>query len=70
MGGCNQRIGDIDFLPVDEDLSFIFLVVAVEIFMSVDLPAPFSPTRASTSPSATEKPTSSSALTPGNDLLI
>lgn len=30
MGGCNQRIGDIDFLPVDEDLSFVFLVVAVE----------------------------------------
>ena len=60
MGGCNQRIGDIDFLPVDEDLSFV----------SVDFPAPFSPTRARTSPSATEKPTSSSALTPGNDLLI
>src|SRR3979411_1829477 len=36
------------------------------IFISVDLPAPFSPTRACTSPALTSKVTPSSARTPGN----
>src|SRR6195952_3370416 len=36
--------------------------------MSVDLPAPFSPTRACTSPSVTSRPTPLSAMTPGNVL--
>src|SRR5215218_9675144 len=40
------------------------------IFRSVDLPAPFSPSRAWISPGPTLKPTSSSASTPGNRLLI
>ena len=40
------------------------------IFISVDFPAPFSPTIAWTSPSSIERLTSDSALTPGNDLLI
>ena len=35
------------------------------IFISVDLPAPFSPTRPMTSPGATERLTSSRATTPG-----
>ncbi len=35
------------------------------IFISVDLPAPFSPTSPITSPGSTEKLTSSSATTPG-----
>ena len=37
--------------------------------MSVDLPAPFSPTSASTSPWRSSRRTSSSACTPGNPLL-
>jgi hypothetical protein len=36
--------------------------------MSVDLPAPLSPTSATTSPAATVKSTSSSARTAPNDL--
>src|ERR1700722_9156410 len=39
------------------------------IFISVDLPAPFSPMRASTSPGRTRRLTFSSARTPGKDLL-
>src|SRR5690349_19649081 len=38
--------------------------------MSVDLPAPFLPTNACTSPAATEKETSSSARTPGKSFTI
>src|SRR5882757_6167032 len=38
------------------------------ILISVDLPAPFSPTSARTSPADTEKSTRSSDRTPGNDL--
>src|SRR5262245_58861164 len=38
--------------------------------MSVDLPAPFSPTSACTSPGASARPTRSSARTPGNALTI
>ena len=38
--------------------------------MRVDLPAPFSPTSAWTCPASVEKWTSSSAFTPGNDLLM
>src|SRR5687767_9271251 len=38
--------------------------------MRVDLPAPFSPTRAWISPASTVRLTSSSALTPGNVLVI
>src|SRR6185369_10822106 len=37
-------------------------------FMSVDLPAPFSPSRTCTSPGATSRSTSSRARTPGKDL--
>src|SRR5487761_2285263 len=37
------------------------------IFINVDLPAPFSPTRASTSPACNSRSTPSSARTPGND---
>src|SRR5215208_3649410 len=37
-------------------------------FISVDLPAPFSPTRPSTSFSRRKRPTSSRAVTPGNRL--
>src|ERR1700722_3576830 len=40
------------------------------ILISVDLPAPFSPSRAWISPERTSKPASSSAWTPGNRLLI
>src|SRR6478609_4360612 len=40
------------------------------MFESVDLPAPFSPSSACTSPSATSKWTSSFATTPGNRLVI
>src|SRR5664280_3185221 len=40
------------------------------ILMSVDLPAPFSPRRACTCPSRTERLTPSSALTPGKVLPI
>src|ERR1700722_16233653 len=36
--------------------------------MSVDLPAPFSPTKALTSPDRISKSTSFRAITPGNDL--
>src|SRR5947207_1527776 len=38
-------------------------------FMRVDLPAPFSPTTASTSPARSSSETPSSACTPGNALL-
>ena len=38
------------------------------ILISVDLPAPFSPSSACTWPSRTERLTPSSAFTPGNDL--
>src|SRR3954471_4301327 len=41
----------------------------VRSFISVDLPAPFSPTRPSTSPARTSRCMSSSALTPGKLLL-
>src|SRR5690554_1712341 len=37
------------------------------IFISVDLPAPFSPSKACTSPAWTSSDTSCRALTPGND---
>src|SRR5918995_546962 len=40
------------------------------MFMSVDLPAPFSPSRAWTSPLATERSTPSQATTPGNRLVM
>src|SRR5579859_1043575 len=40
------------------------------IFISVDLPAPFSPTRPWISPDESEKRTSRSAVTPPNDLVI
>src|SRR5579884_252478 len=40
------------------------------IFISVDLPAPFSPTSACTSPASTSNVTPSSARTPGNDLTM
>ena len=40
------------------------------IFISVDLPAPFSPTSACTSPAPTSNETPSSARTPGNDFVI
>src|SRR5260221_2658102 len=40
----------------------------LRIFMSVDLPAPFSPSRTCTSPGATSRSTSSRATTPGKDL--
>src|SRR4029453_12518476 len=40
------------------------------MFMSVDLPAPFSPRRACTSPGASSKSTPSFATTPGNRLVI
>src|ERR1700676_5535637 len=40
------------------------------IFMSVDLPAPFSPTRACTSPATTSNVTPSSARTPGKVLTM
>src|SRR5262245_57603847 len=39
-------------------------------FIRVDLPAPFSPTTASTSPGETESDTPSSACTPGKCLLM
>jgi len=38
--------------------------------ISVDLPAPFSPTSACTSPTRRSKETRPSARTPANDLLI
>src|SRR6185436_10829887 len=40
------------------------------IFISVLLPAPFSPTRASTSPATRERETPASAITPGNRFVI
>ena len=40
------------------------------ILISVDLPAPFSPTRAWTSPACRSNETPRSACTPANDLLI
>src|SRR5437870_409727 len=40
------------------------------MFESVDLPAPFSPSRACTSPSAASKSTRSFATTPGKRLVI
>ncbi len=40
------------------------------MFMSVDLPAPFSPSRACTSPTRTSKSTLSLATTPGKRLTI
>ena len=40
------------------------------ILISVDLPAPFSPTSACTSPARTSNETSDSACTPGKDLLM
>src|ERR1051325_361604 len=40
------------------------------MFESVDLPAPFSPSRACTSPSAASKCTPSFATTPGNRFVI
>ena len=42
----------------------------VMILMSVDLPAPFSPISACTSPGRSSNETSLSACTPANDLLI
>ena len=42
----------------------------VTILMSVDLPAPFSPTSACTSPARRSNETSRNACTPENDLLI
>src|SRR3990170_7382073 len=41
-----------------------------KIFIRVDLPAPFSPTRAWTSPGNTSKETSSRARTPGKSLVM
>ncbi len=40
------------------------------IFMRVDLPAPFSPTRPWTCPTCTSKDTPSSATTPGKRLVM
>ncbi len=40
-----------------------------QMFIRVDLPAPFSPTRATTSPAPTEKPTSESTRDSPKDLL-
>lgn len=59
-------------LALEEDLA---LVVAVRVdpdstFISVDLPAPFSPQMAWISPCLTDRLTSCSALTPGNVLVI
>src|SRR4051812_23184795 len=42
----------------------------VRALMSVDLPAPFSPMRVWTSPARSEKSTASSALTPGNEIVM
>src|SRR6478752_1422122 len=46
------------------------LYTPVSALMSVDLPAPFSPIRACTSPGNRRKSTVSSALTPGNVMEI
>src|SRR5262245_60989033 len=61
-------------LPISTVLPSISIVPAsfdtapLRIFMSVDLPAPFSPSSTCTSPRCTARSTPSSATTPGNRL--
>src|SRR5580704_2452612 len=57
-------------LPSTSIVPLSAMYAPARIFISVDLPAPFSPTSACTSPAATSKDTPSSARTPGNDFVI
>ena len=55
----------LDGLPSNDDRAVVRASVAPEAtFISVDLPAPFSPSRACTSPGSTSNETSVSAATP------
>ena len=58
----------VDRLPVELDLAASRAIAPLRIFISVDLPAPFSPSRTCTSPLRTSRSTPSSATTPGNVL--
>ena len=57
-------------LPLEEDLPGVGLVNAGQHLVSVDLPAPFSPTRPWMVPRSTSMVTLSRAFTPGNSLLM
>ena len=60
------RRGESDVVPADQDLALVRAGRGpVRMFESVDLPAPFSPSSACTSPSAASKSTPSFATTPG-----
>ena len=52
------------------DFPFVRLVMPNKMFMSVVLPAPFSPNSACISPCSTDRSTSSLAYTPAKDLVI
>src|SRR5512144_2077001 len=54
--------------PSKTTVPLSFSYTPERIFIRVDLPAPFSPTRPCTVPRLTSSDTPSSAFTPGNDL--
>ncbi len=58
----------VDPLAVEEHLAGVRRVDTVMILISVDLPAPLSPSRPTTSPERSVKLMSFSTLTPPNDL--
>ena len=64
VGGRRNRDGP----AVEPDLAGVRPIAPLRIFMSVDLPAPFSPSSTCTSPACNSSATSSSATTPGNCL--
>ena len=65
-----RRRGERHRLAVDGDRALVRLVHAVEVFISVDLPAPFSPTIACTCPRRTVMSMSWLATTPGKRLVM
>ena len=64
-GGLEATVSDGRVTPSMSMLPRSGSTTPPRIFISVDLPAPFSPTRPITSPGATARLTSSSATTPG-----
>ena len=69
LEGVVRRV-QLDGRPVEEDLPRVPPVHTARILISVDLPAPFSPTSACTSPLRTDRSTPDRAWTPGNSFAM
>ena len=61
---------EMNFAAVPQHAAGVALHLPATIFISVDLPAPFSPSRRCTSPAATARLPSRSAVTPPNRLVM